>query len=403
MWRVVVNLDPAGRSVEIESLGEVFKELRLRRTLRHPSGEAFAGVAGGVFDKLGLFAALGDGDFDAAAGAVGQEFGHQVGILDGMRQEDQARRLLVGVELAEEGFEHLGFLCAGAGSGVEIAVAPALVGADEEDLNAGLPAFHVKRHHVRLGHAARVDALDLLDLGQRLDPVPKSGGAFEFHRVRGFGHIPGQLRLHLRGLALEETLRIGDERAIIGFANVAHAGGSAALDLEKQTRPGAAGEHRVGAVAQEKDLLELVEGAVHRARAGEGTVVIALFLLGAAMLLDLWKGVFPGDENVRKGLIVTQEDVEIGLELLDEVLFEQQRLGLRPGRQEHHGRRGVDHPGDPRRMARGAGVVRNPRLEVPRLADVKHPTLGIEHAVNARLCGQRLQIGLDDRMSGFLP
>jgi hypothetical protein len=61
----------------------------------------------------------------------------------------------------------------------------------------------------------------------------------------------------------------------------------------------------------------------------------------------------------------------------------------------------MDHPRDPLRMARGARVVRNARLEVPRLADIQHPTLGIEHAVDTRLGSQSFQIGLNDRVPGL--
>ena len=36
-------------------------------------------------------------------------------------------------------------------------------------------------------------------------------------------------------------------------------------------------------------------------------------------------------------------------------------------------------------MAKGSGVVRNPVLQVPRLADIDDIALGINHAVNAGL------------------
>ena len=260
----------------------------------------------------------------------------------------------------------------------------------------------MQRDHIRLGHAARIDALGRLHLRQRLDAIAQRGGAFEFQRLGRLGHIPGQLGLHLRRLALQEPLRIRHQRAIARLVDMADARGGAALDLVKQAGPRPAGEHRVRAVAQEKDLLQLVQRPVDRARAGEGAVIVALFLLRAAMLLDLREGVFLRNEDIRKGFVVPQQHVEIGLQLLDEVLFQQQRLGFRPRRQEHHRLGRVDHPGDARRMAGGAGIVRHPRLEVARLADIKHPAFGIEHPVDARLRGQGLQIGLNDLMPGYL-
>ena len=100
-----------------------------------------------------------------------------------MRQQYHPRRSLVGIELAQKRFQYLGRIGARAGPGIEVAVAPVLVRADEEHLYAGLPAIHVERDDVGLGHAARVDGLVGLNLGQRPDPVAQGGGAFKLHRV----------------------------------------------------------------------------------------------------------------------------------------------------------------------------------------------------------------------------
>ncbi len=62
---------------------------------------------------------------------------------------------------------------------------------------------------------------------------------------------------------------------------------AAPLDLVEKAGPRATLEHRIRAVAQQKHPLQLGEGPVHRAGAGEGAVVAAFLLLGAAMLLDL--------------------------------------------------------------------------------------------------------------------
>ena len=162
-----------------------------------------------------------------------------------------------------------------------------------------------------------------------------------------------------------------------------------------QTGPRAAVEHRVGAVPQQEHPLQLVQRPVHRARAGEGAVVAALLLLRAAVFLDLRVVVIGGDKDIGKAFVVAQQHVELGLELLDQVLFEQQRLGLGLGRQEHH-RGGIrDHPRNARRMPRGPRVGRHPRPQVPRLADVKHAAFRIEHPIDARRGIERLQIGLN--------
>ena len=168
----------------------------------------------------------------------------------------------------------------------------------------------------------------------------------------------------------------------------------------QKARTGAALEHRVRTIAQQKHLLQLVQCPVDRTRAGEGSVIGPLVLLRAAMLLDLRKGMFLGDEDIRKGLVVAQQHIIARLQLLDEVLFKQKRLCFRPRRQEHHRRGLSDHPRNPPRMPRGPGIVRHPRLEVPRLADVKHTRLRIQHPVHPRRAVKRLEVGLDQAVPG---
>jgi hypothetical protein len=58
-----------------------------------------------------------------------------------VRQQDQPWRVLVVIELGQEGLKDFGRFRPGPGARIEIAVAPALVGADEKNLDAGLPAF----------------------------------------------------------------------------------------------------------------------------------------------------------------------------------------------------------------------------------------------------------------------
>ena len=317
-----------------------------------------------------------------------------------MRQDQLPGRLLGIVKLADKRLQHLGCVDIGTHTGVEIGIAPVLMGADEKDLNAGLSAFHVQRDHIRLGHAARVDALHRLHLRQRADAVAQGGGAFEFHIVRGLLHLRGQRLLHCRGAPGQKAHGIGDRRRIIGFRDFAGAGGRAPFDLMQQARPCPAGEHRVRAVAQQEHLLQLVQRAVDRTRAGEGAEILALVLAGTAMLGDHRKVVFAGDQDVRKAFVIPQQHVVARLELLDQVLLQQKGLGLGPGGQEHHPGRFRDHARDPPGMTRRTGVVRHARPQVARLADVEHAALRIEHPVDARRAVERLEVVLNQGMSG---
>ena len=105
---------------------------------------------------------------------------------------------------------------------------------------------------------------------------------------------------------------------------------------------------------------------------------------------------FLRDQNIRKAFVVPQQHVVARLQLLDQVLFKQKRLGLGARGQEHHRGRVADHSHDPGAVTGGARIGRHPRLEVPRLADVKHGPFFIQHPIDTRTGIQRLQIGLND-------
>ncbi len=64
------------------------------------------GVLAGEIDEGALFAALGNGDFDAMAGALGEQRGEGFAIVEVDGDEDGARDVvLVDVELLEQGGE----------------------------------------------------------------------------------------------------------------------------------------------------------------------------------------------------------------------------------------------------------------------------------------------------------
>ena len=355
--RVVVDLDPLGRRIQREGLGKPVQQARLGRRLAHLAGKAFAGIARGERHELGLLPPQWHDQFHLAPALFAQGLGHEIRVLDRVGQQDLAGRVLLVVELAKEGLQHLGLFRAGAGAWVEIAVAPVLVRADEEDLHAGLAALHVERNDIGLGHASRVDTLDTLNGCQRTYAVPQGCGPFELHRVGGRLHFRGKLFLDPGAIAGQEPLGILHGGRVILLGNQPDTGARAALDLVEQAGPGPAVESRVGTVAQQKDLLQLVQRPVYRIGAGEGSVVVALLLLRAPMLLDLREGMGTADQDIGEALVIAQQNVVARLQLLDQVLFQQQRLGFRARGQEHHLGRFADHPGDPRAVARGFGVV----------------------------------------------
>ena len=126
---------------------------------------------------------------------------------------------------------------------------------------------------------------------------------------------------------------------------------------------------------------------------------MALLFLRTAMFFDLRIGVLKADQNIRETLVVAQKHVVARLELLNEVLLQKQRLGLGLGREKHHRRGFRDHARNTPRMPGPPRVIRHPRPQVSRLADIENPGLRIEHSIHARRAIQCLQIALNTLMT----
>ena len=102
-----------------------------------------------------------------------------------MAEQDELGRRAVFVELRDEGFEHFGVGEAGVGLGAVGVVAPVLVGAEEEDLDAELAGFVRDGEDVGFLDAARGDIALALDEGERGEAIAQQGGALEVERLGG--------------------------------------------------------------------------------------------------------------------------------------------------------------------------------------------------------------------------
>ena len=397
--RVVVNLDPPGRGIQPEGVGQPGQKPCLGGAFGHPAGQAFARIAQGVGHQFGLLATSRHHQPHLAPGLLRKRLGQQLLILHPVAENHLPRRLPAGVELSDKGLHHLGRLHSGGDTGEIIAVAPVLVGTDEEHFHTGLSALDMQRDDIGLGHPPRVDALGLLHLGQGADAVAQGGGALELQRPAGFFHLAGQILLQAGGPALQKALGVTNQGGVIGLRDPPHARRAAAPDLVKKARPCAAFEHGIRAVAQLERLLQLVERAIHRRGTGKGAVIGALLPVRAAVLADLRKGMLEAQHDLGKGLVVAQQHIVARLELLDEVLLQKQRLGFRPGGEEHH-RGGLgDHPRNPGAVASGLGVGRHPLAQAARLADVENRAPGIEHAIDTRRVVEAFQVVPDHLMA----
>ncbi len=171
-----------------------------------------------------LLAALRHRDRDLVAGARRQGLGEQSLFLDRVRKQDQTRARLVVVELGEERTEHFARLQRRVGLGEVGAVAPVLPGAEEEHLDAVLPAFLVDGEDVGLFHRLRVDALVALHVRKGREAVAIDGGALEVERLRRLLHRCRYLRLHALAAARQEILRLLDQFGVVVGGDLAGAG-----------------------------------------------------------------------------------------------------------------------------------------------------------------------------------
>ena len=263
--RVVVDLDAAWRLVETEEFGDALEQRLLRRAFGELAAERLAGIVEGVVDEVALFAALRDLDIDAAAEPRGQRFLEHGAVGRLVAEQHELGRLPVLVELAHEGFEHFGVGEARIGLGAIGVVAPVLVGAEEEDLDAELAGLVRDGEDVGLLDAARDHVALALHQRERAEPVAQQRGALEVEASARLVHFALQMVLHGFGFAAEELPGLVDQLAIGLDRDLAGAGRGAALDLVQHAGPGAGPVEAVRAGAQQERLLQRRDGALHRA------------------------------------------------------------------------------------------------------------------------------------------
>ncbi len=267
-------------------------------------------------------------------------------------------------------------------------VAPVLTGADEEYLHASLPTFGPCGEEVGLGHGLRIDALMLLDLRQRANAIPVDGGGFVVEVGGGLVHQPHELLLRFAAAALQKIARFGNQPGVVLAGNLAGARCTATLDLEEKAGPCTAFEDAVGAGAQQECLLQGVQGGVDGAGACEGSEIVAAPGAGATVFQHLREFMIAGQQDMREGFVVPHQHVVARLQPLDQIGFEQQRVGFGRRRDEFHLGRRRDHAGDAVRLSGELGVAGDALFQASRLADIEQLAVAVIHAVNARTVGQ---------------
>ena len=210
--------------------------------------------------------------------------------------------------------------------GAEVAAA-----AHQHDADRELARLPDDGEDIDVALALGGDELLRLDALQRGELVADLRGALELEPPGGLLHARLQLRRHLLAAALEHLDRRGHVLRVGLARDQADAGRRAAPDLVLQARAAAVGEEAVAAVADAEQLLQLVERVAHRAGIGERTEVALPGAARPAVEGEAREAMLVAQLDVGKALVIAQDDVEARLVRLDEVVLEQQRLGLRVG------------------------------------------------------------------------
>ncbi|MNE45124.1 hypothetical protein D3C80_1393960 [compost metagenome] len=144
----------------------------------------------------------------------------------------------------------------------------------------------------------------------------------------------------------------------------------------------------VRAGPEKKRLLQGVQRVVDRPGRGEGAEIVAGHGVGAAMLAHLGRAVVAADHQFGEGLVVAQQDVEARLQLLDEVGFQQQGLGLGRRDDQLHRPGQADHQPDALGVEAALRILHDALLQRLGLADVEAGPVLAVHAIDAGLVGR---------------
>ena len=406
---------------QVQCLGQGTRAGLLRALFRQKAGQLQVGVLlRHVEPGTALLARLVDGMY-AHTGLLGQCV-HQR-LVHRHAGDQQGRHRHADVMLGDEGFQHqclyrardrrgmgCGFVRAitalflkhGGGilyvHGEVRPVTQVAATAHHGQIDAGAPALHTHGEDVHILVVHRFNGLLVQHPRQRLDLVAHLGRLLEFELVR--------VRHHAHLQRLQQLLRFTTQQRLsmlhvggIGFGrNQVHTRPGAALDLVQQAGPRAVGKHRVFAGAQPEHFLQKLNALLHRPGAGVRAKVAVLFVHRPTVVRHARKDLpwrvasgpsRAGDLEVRVALVVAEQDVELGVQRLDQVVFQQQRLGLGAHHRGLHAHDLADHVADARAAMVLLEVAGHPALEVERLAHVQERALGVEIAIDAGQRGQR--------------
>ncbi len=251
-----------------------------------------------------------------------------------------------------------------------------------DQVHAGATGVDESGNDVDVARAA-LDVLLVLHAPQQGDLIAQLGGFLEIQGHGGLFHLGIELVAQLLAAALQEHYRVAHVLGVFLGLDQADARPLATLDLVLQAWPGAVGVITVLTLAHRKGLLQQAEALADGARAGVGSEVTTLGFLRTTVNTQA-RELAVGQKHVGVGFIVAQQNVVRRSPLLDQVLLEQQGLGL-------VGSDGGLDLGDTahqrggfRRQAGLAKIAGQALFEVLGLAHIEQPSLRVEHSVDAR-------------------
>ncbi|MDT4873215.1 hypothetical protein FQZ97_1084490 [compost metagenome] len=118
------------------------------------------------------------------------------------------------------------------------------------------------------------------------------------------------------------------------------------------------------------------------------------------MLAHLGRAVVAADHQFGEGLVVAQQDVEARLQLLDEVGFQQQGLGLGRRDDQLHRPGQADHQPDALGVEAALRILHDAFLQRLGLADVEAGPVLAVHAIDAGLVGRAPRL-VRDQLGGL--
>ena len=397
----VEALDPARRLVESEVAFERFDGARDAvlvglRLLQLPLADEQLRVGLDHPEEAGLVAALGHADLDLLAASLAHDLFERLRHLRRVAQQHlvgEERGL--GVVVVEQPLHQRRVFDALDRAHHLVAAADDLPLAHHEehaDADVGL-TVHVDREEVTVGLVLGDDLLLLRVLLERADAVAVLGGLLVLLRRREPLHLVGEEVDQLLRLPVQQLLDLADLRVVVLLRLVADARRGALLDVVVEARLELAGlDVALGEVerarAELEEVLDGLQDELHVLHVGVGAEVLRAVLFDAARGEDAREALVL-DADVGVGLVVPEVDVVARLEALDEVVLEDQRLGLGVGDDDLDVLDLGDEDAQP--LVGGTRLLEvapHAAAEVLRLADVEHRALGVFVLVDAGAGGE---------------